>query len=131
MGFRTVANQIAPDPIWLTEEQLMSVIPFFPRATAHSVKNLAFLSAVVYILRTGWQWKYLPDSYGLKFHPVYTRFVRWSENGVLDRILSYLTITIEGRNVVAVTPEMLKRHPSAKVLIDNGCFPGMMEIAED
>lgn len=43
--------------------------------------HYAFFCAILYVLRTGISWRDLPPCFG-PWHTVYTRFKRWSENGL-------------------------------------------------
>lgn len=45
--------------------------------------------AIFYVMRTGIPWRDLPPCYG-PWHTVYTRFKRWSESGLLWRVLYQL-----------------------------------------
>ena len=45
------------------------------------VSHYQFFCAVLYVLRTGVSWRDVPVQYG-KWHTIYTRFKRWSENGL-------------------------------------------------
>lgn len=45
------------------------------------LSHYQFFCGVLYVLRTGISWRDLPECYG-KWHTVYTRFKRWSENGL-------------------------------------------------
>jgi transposase len=43
--------------------------------------HYVFFCAILYVLRTGISWRDLPSHFG-HWHTVYTRFKRWSENGL-------------------------------------------------
>lgn len=45
------------------------------------LSHYQFFCAVLYVLRTGVSWRDVPSCYG-KWHTIYTRFKRWSENGL-------------------------------------------------
>ena len=51
--------------------------PGRPPGTVHYL----FFCAVLFVLRTGVSWRDLPSCFG-NWHTVYTRFKRWSENGL-------------------------------------------------
>ena len=51
--------------------------------------HYSFLCGVLYVLRTGIPWRDLPRCFGA-WHTVYTRFKRWSENGLFWFILTCL-----------------------------------------
>lgn len=48
-----------------------------------------FFCGVLYVLRTGIPWRDLPTCFG-SWHTVYTRFKRWSENGLFWWIMVHL-----------------------------------------
>jgi transposase len=45
------------------------------------ISNYVFFCGVLYVLRTGISWRDLPQTFG-PWHTIYTRFKRWSENGL-------------------------------------------------
>jgi transposase len=51
--------------------------------------NRKFFNGMMWIMRTGAPWRYLPSDYG-KWNSVYVRFRRWAETGVWDAILETL-----------------------------------------
>ena len=53
------------------------------------VSHYTFFCAILYVLRTGVSWRDLPSLYG-PWHTIYTRFKRWSENGLFWQILYQL-----------------------------------------
>ena len=51
--------------------------------------HYTFFCGFLYVLRTGVSWRDLPSCFG-PWHTVYTRFKRWSENGLFWLILCKL-----------------------------------------
>ena len=78
----------------LSEEQWQRIAPELPGkigdpgATARD--NRLFVEGVLWIARTGAPWRDLPRQFGNWF-TVYTRFWRWAQNGVWERIFKRLS----------------------------------------
>ena len=49
--------------------------------------NRLFFEAVLWIARTGAPWRDLPETFG-KWKTVYTRFRRWAEKGIWERLFN-------------------------------------------
>src|SRR6202795_4287695 len=52
--------------------------------------NRLFVEAVLWIARTGSPWRDLPEAFG-KWSTVYTRFWRWAQKGVWERVFKALS----------------------------------------
>jgi transposase len=59
-----------------------------PGATASD--NRLFVEAVLWIARTGAPWRDLPGEFG-KWYSIYTRFWRWAQKGVWERVFKALS----------------------------------------
>lgn len=59
-----------------------------PGVTARD--NRLFVEAVLWIARTGAPWRDLPEEFG-NWYTVYTRFWRWAQKGVWERIFKRLS----------------------------------------
>jgi len=51
--------------------------------------NRPFFEGMMWMARTGSQWRHLPDEYG-KWNSVFCRYRRWVETGVFDAMLETL-----------------------------------------
>ncbi|MEK7516669.1 MAG: IS5 family transposase [Patescibacteria group bacterium] len=72
--------------IMLTNKQYIIIAPLLPpKRRPPKYPNKKVLDAILYIMTSGCSWRQLPKEYG-HWHTIYTRFKRWSESGVLDRI---------------------------------------------
>ena len=74
----------------ITEAQYLRIEPSLPRQRGNvSLSNLQVLNALLYVAEQGCKWRGLPKRFG-NGHTLYTRMNRWSQNGVLDRVLERL-----------------------------------------
>ena len=78
----------------LNEQQWQRIAPQLPGkpgdpgATARD--NRMFVEAVLWIARTGAPWRDLPKEFG-KWLTVYTRFWRWAQKSVWERVFKALS----------------------------------------
>jgi transposase len=69
----------------LTVQQFEQIAGLLPRQRGNvRLNNLQVLNAILYVAENGCKWRALPRHYG-NWHTIYTRMMRWSNNGVLDR----------------------------------------------
>lgn len=82
-------------PSDLSDSQWEVVAPVLRRAVGRSgqVPRREILNAIFYVLRTGSQWRYLPQSYP-NWKTVYSCFRRWSLNGVWDEVVLALRVEV-------------------------------------
>jgi len=95
----------------LTDEQWELLEPVFnapgKRGRKHADDLRTVVDAMLYIAKTGCQWRYLPESFG-RWTRVWSQFRRWSRNGTWARALTVLHAAgrrAEGRT--EATPSML------------------------
>jgi len=98
----------------LTEEQFSRISHVLPRQRGNvRISNLQLLNAILYVAANGCKWRSLPEHYG-KWHTVYTRMMRWSKAGVLDRVFTelqhkqLLRVRIE---CISLDSTIIKVHP--------------------
>lgn len=75
-------RMILRDDQW---ERLKDHLPGKPGDKGRWADNRLFLEAVLWISRTGSPWRDLPLEFG-NWHSVYTRFKRWREKGVWQKL---------------------------------------------
>ena len=99
-------------PSDLTDAEWTLLAPLLPPAKRLGrparVDRREVVNAILYVLRTGCQWRYLPEGFP-NWNTVYWYFVRWQDDGTWERITDHLRRRLRlqlGRN-----PE-----PSAAIL---------------
>lgn len=79
--------------IRLSDEQWNKIYPILCTCSGVYVRNEAktrcFLDAILWIVRTGAQWRALPETYG-HWNSVAKRFARWSKRGIWETLLAQL-----------------------------------------
>jgi transposase len=75
----------------LTDEQWAELVVLLPPEKPHtgrpSLAHRQIMNGILWVLRTGAPWRDMPERYG-KWQTVYSRFRRWREAGVWDRVLA-------------------------------------------
>jgi transposase len=100
----------------LTAEQFEQIERFLPRQRGNvRLANRQVLNAILHVAANGCKWRALPERYG-NWHTIYTRMMRWSRSGVLDRVFEQLQrqrlmhVRIEA---VCLDSTIIKAHPDA------------------
>jgi len=98
----------------LTNTQFAAIEPFLPpKRRPPKYPSRKALNAILYMLSSGCSWRQLPKEYG-NWHTIYTRFKRWSEAGVMDRILRELQKQkVIGVRAVFLDSTIVRAHQSA------------------
>jgi transposase len=83
--------------IALTDEQWELVADLFDppgrRGAPAWIARRQMVEAMLFIARTGCQWRYLPERYG-KWTAVWAQWRRWRANGVWERAMLRLTAVV-------------------------------------
>ena len=78
----------------LTDDQWQKSLPIlksFPEIRLGAGQDCRrFLDAVLWITRSGSQWRLLPPSYG-KWNSVYKRFADWSAKGIFEKLFEQIS----------------------------------------
>ena len=89
--------------IGVTDEEWEVIGPLLPpehcRGCRPAQDNLRYFEGMIWIARTGAQWRHLPDEYG-KWNSVFRRYRRWVTTGVFDAMLETLA-ELAGRDTAA------------------------------
>jgi transposase len=79
----------------LTDDQWQKILPvlksFHPEIRLGAGRDCRrFLEAVLWITRSGSQWRLLPKKYG-NWNAVFKRFSRWSDLGVFEKLFKHFS----------------------------------------
>jgi transposase len=81
------------DRIGVSDEEWLVIGPLLPpergRWSRPAQDNRRYFEGMLWVARTGSQWRYLPDEYG-KWNSVFRRYRRWVESGIFDAMLDTL-----------------------------------------
>jgi len=103
----------------LTDDEYGRIEPLLPRQRRGGkwADHRTVLNGIFWVLNSGAQWRDMPERYG-KWETVYGRYRRWTREGLFDRILERLHISLDddGRidwSVFDVDGSSVRAHRSA------------------
>lgn len=107
----------------LTNEEWLQIEPLLPAQKTGKrgrppKDHRVMLNGMLWIARSGSQWRNLPDCYG-KWEVVYARFRKWRDGGILEQIFRTLSADADMENL-SIDSTSVKVHQSA-----NGGKKGM------
>jgi putative transposase len=80
-------------PSDLTDAEWMMLAPLLPPpkrlGRPATIERREVVNAILYVLRTGCQWRYLPEGFP-NWNTVYWYFVRWTDDGTWERVTDTL-----------------------------------------
>ncbi len=102
-------------PLTLSDEQWQKMLPIL-RAHPNAYVGQAdecrrFLSAVLWMARSGAQWRLLPKEYGY-WNTIYRRFARWSEQGIFQQLHQALADDADMEHLL-IASTIIRAHPCA------------------
>lgn len=100
----------------LTNAEWERILPFLPPQNTGKKgrppkDHRVMLNGMIWIDRTGAQWRELPDCYG-PWQSVYSRFRLWKDKGVWERVFRALSADYDSENL-SVDSTCSKVHQSA------------------
>ena len=101
--------------ITLTDEQWKKILEFLRTCLRIYIgphdECRRFVEGVLWMLRSGAQWRLLPAEYG-NWNSVYKRFARWCEHGVWEQMMAHCADDPDLENVMR-DGTIVRAHPCA------------------
>ena len=103
--------------VGVTDEEWAIIGPLLPpergRWARPAQDNRRYFEGMLWMARSGSQWRLLPDAYG-KWNSVFRRFRRWVETGVFDALLETLAdLARQDRKAHMVDSTIIRAHHCA------------------
>jgi transposase len=102
-------------PITLSDERWQKIQPLLcahPNVyVGQELECRRFLSALLWIARSGAQWRLLPQEYG-NWNAVYRRFARWTEQEVFEHLHQAFAGDADMEHLL-IDSTIIRAHPSA------------------
>jgi transposase len=98
-----------PDPQWSKIVKYLNTCPDIYIGKETDLKR--FVQAVLWITRSGSQWRLLPKQYG-KWNSVYKRFARWCDKGIFHRLHQHFASKPDMEWLIIDTT-IIRAHPCA------------------
>ena len=100
----------------LTTEQWERIKPLLPpektgKRGRPCKDNRSMLNGMLWIARSGAQWRELPETYG-PWQSVYARFAKWRDDGTLETVFHALAEDADTKNL-SIDSTCIKVHESA------------------
>ncbi|MEE7627228.1 transposase [Methylobacter sp. Wu8] len=99
----------------LSDEEWLRILANLKKLTGIHVGQLGtcrqFISACLWILRSGSQWRVLPPTHG-KWNSVFKRFSRWCANGVWEKLFGHFSEASDLQDV-SMDGSVVRSHASA------------------
>jgi transposase len=93
-----ILEAVLGERIGVSDEEWAIIGPLLPAERGRGCRpardNRRYFEGMMWIARTGSQWRHLPDEYG-KWNSVFRRYRRWVETGVFDAMLETLAEIVE------------------------------------
>jgi len=103
--------------IGVSDAEWLVIGPLLPpergRWSRPAQDNRRYFVGMLWVARTGSQWRYLPDDYG-KWNSVFRRYRRWIKSGIFDAMLETLAeLAGQDRKAHMVDSTVIRAHHCA------------------
>ncbi len=96
-----MAKQVVSDELWAVIEPLLPTRPAHPKGGhPFTVPDRAALTGIIFVLKTGIPWEYLPKPFGCSGMTCWRRLRDWAHAGVWHRLHTALLERLEAAGTI-------------------------------
>lgn len=97
----------------ITEKEFNRIRKHLPApGTRKRIDDRYIISGIIWVIKHGASWRQVPEFYG-KWTTIYSRFKRWSEKGIFQKIFKYFSSKLKKKCIAMIDSTYTKTHRTA------------------
>ena len=116
-----MARRLFMEFMQLTREQYQRIAPYLPAQRGNvKIPNFQRFRVLLYMAEDGCRWRGWPPQFR-RWHSTYMWMIRWTKNGVLDRVFEKLKAQMDDSpEALSMAGASIKVHPDGTGALKNG-----------
>lgn len=96
-----MSSRLLPDELWNAIEHFFPVYEASPDGGRPPADSRTVLTAILFVLKTGIDWKDLPsEAFGVSYKTCVRRIAQWTKHGIWQRIHELFLANLQGADLL-------------------------------